>query len=224
MDPTLIQLSPRAPTSLLAVRNDIQAPVTLQIAAYAWDQSPAGEMQLTPTDDIVFFPTLLTLQPGEQRRIRIGTTAALGGRTERSYRVFVEELPPEQRPGSENTTVSMLTKMGIPVFLVPSAARAQLALRDLNVAGSTFSFRLVNSGTVHLVPEMVRVVGTAQAGDTVFQRNLQSWYVLAGGERAFTVDLPVTECSRLRLLAIEVQVAGTAVKERLETPRGACGP
>jgi fimbrial chaperone protein len=143
---------------------------------------------------------------------------------ERSYRVFVEELPPERRPGAESTSVSVLTKMGIPVFLVPSTPHAQMALRDLTAVGSTLSFRIVNSGTVHLVPEMVRVVGTGQAGDIAFEHTLQSWYVLAGGERTFAVAVPVPECSRLRSLAIEVQAAGTAVKERLETPRGACAP
>lgn len=224
VDPTLIQLSPRASSSLLAVRNESEAPVTLQVSAYVWGQSPAGEMQLTPTDDIVFFPTLLTLQPGEQRKIRIGTTAPLGGTMERSYRVFVEELPPERRPGADATSVSVLTKMGIPVFLAPSTPRAQVGVRDVTASSGTFSFRLVNSGTVHLVPEMVRVTGTSDAGDAVFERTLQSWYVLAGGERAFTVTVPDPQCGRLRSLAVDVHVAGAAIKERLETPRGICAP
>ena len=223
VDPTLIQLSPRASSSLLAVKNESPQAVTLQVSAFAWAQSAQGDMQLAPTDDIVFFPALLTLQPGEQRRIRIGTTAALGGSVERSYRLFVEELPPERRVG-DTTVVSVLTKMGIPIFLQPSTSKAQAGLRNLTTDSGAFSFRLENTGSVHFVPSAVRVVGVGATGETVFDRNLQSWYVLAGGTRVFTVPTPAPDCSRLRSLAVEVQVGDSVVKERLETPRGTCGP
>jgi hypothetical protein len=68
------------------------------------------------------------------------------------------------------------------------------------------------------------VTGAADTGLTVFDRTVQSWYVLAGGERVFSLTIPAPECSRLRSLAVDVQVAGTAVKERLEIPGGTCGP
>jgi fimbrial chaperone protein len=223
VDPTLIQLSPRASSSLLAVKNESPQAVTLQVSAFAWAQSSDGEMQLQPTDDIVFFPALLTLQPGEQRRIRIGTTAALGSSLERSYRLFVEELPPERRAG-DTTVVSVLTKMGIPIFLQPSTTKAQAGLRNLAASGGAFSFHLENTGSVHFVPSAVRITGVGGAGETVFDRTLQSWYVLAGGTRVFRVPTPAPDCSRLRSLAVEVHVGDSVVKERLETPRGTCGP
>lgn len=204
------------------MKNESPQAVTLQVSAFAWAQSAEGEMQLAPTDDIVFFPALLTLQPGEQRRIRIGTTASLGGSVERSYRLFVEELPPERR--SDSTVVAVLTKMGIPIFLQPSTSKAQAGLRNLASSSSAFSFQLENTGSVHIVPRAVRVVGVGATGETVFDRNLQSWYVLAGGTRMFTVPTPAPECSRLRSLTVEVQVGDSVVKERLETPRGTCGP
>jgi len=207
---------------MLAVRNESPQAVTLQVSAFAWAQSAEGEMQLQPTEDIVFFPALLTLQPGEQRRIRVGTTAALGGTVERSYRLFIEELPPERR--SDTTVVAVLTKMGIPIFLQPSTAKAQAGVRNLAISSGAFSFHLENTGSVHFVPSAVRVVGASATGETVFDRNLQSWYVLAGGTRVFTVPTPEPECSRLRSLAVEVHVGDSVVKERLETPRGTCGP
>ena len=53
-------------------------------------------IELAPTQDVVFFPALLTLKPGEERRIRVGSTAAPGS-IEKTYRIFVEELPASGR-------------------------------------------------------------------------------------------------------------------------------
>jgi fimbrial chaperone protein len=205
------------------VRNESDQAVRLQLSAFAWAQSLEGEMQLQPTEDVIFFPALLTLEPGQERAVRVGTSAAYGA-VEKSYRLFLEELPPQKRAVDEGSAVHVLTKMGIPVFLQPQSVRAQAEFRDVGLTGATLGFVLENGGTVHFVPDLVRVVGLGSTGDTLIDRQLQSWYVLAGSARRFTLSFAAPECSRIRALAIEARVNGTAVKERLETPRGTCGP
>jgi fimbrial chaperone protein len=223
VDPTMITLSPRTSSLLLEVRNDSQEAVRLQVTGSAWAQTVEGEMQLQPTDDLVFFPELFTLAPGQSRKIRVGTTAAYGA-IEQSYRLFVEELPPEQPRTDPGAGVRVLTRMGIPVFLAPTTSRSLATLSAVGLAGATVGFSLDNGGTVHFVPEHVRIVGVDRTGATVIDRQLQGWYVLAGTSRHFSLTIPQPECSRLRSIAIEVKAVGTLLKERLETPRGTCGP
>src|SRR3954469_13224162 len=96
VDPTLITLSPRASSTLLVVRNESPQPVRLQVSAVAWSQGLEGDMQVQPTEDLVFFPSLFTLEPGQDRKVRVGTTANFGA-AEKSYRLFLEQLPPATR-------------------------------------------------------------------------------------------------------------------------------
>lgn len=166
VDPTLIRLSTRSSSRLLLVRNESDQAVRLQLSAFAWAQSVDGEMQLQPTEDLIFFPALLTLEPGQERRVRVGTTAIFGT-VEKSYRLFLEELPPEPRGGDQGAAVHVLTKMGIPVFLLPPVSRAQATLRDMGLTGGTLTFQLANGGTVHFVPDTVRVVAQSSTGETL---------------------------------------------------------
>jgi fimbrial chaperone protein len=223
IDPTQIRLSARASSGLLTVRNESVNPVRLQLTAFAWSQSLTGAMQLEATEDVVFFPSLLTLAPGQERKVRVGTTRAFGA-VEQSYRLFVEELPAEPGVKLEGAAVQVLTKMGIPVFLQPAAPRAQAALTELGQRDGAVAFRLENTGTVHFVPDSVRIRGSISTGEAVIDRNIQSWYVLAGGARVFTVSLDPPVCGQIRSLQIEVQVSGTMLHERLETPNGTCRP
>ena len=63
-----------------------------QVSAFSWDQDIHGGIVLSPTRDVVFFPMMLTLAPGEQRRIRVGSTvpaveiSARPQRAERTWR------------------------------------------------------------------------------------------------------------------------------------------
>ncbi len=78
VNPTRVELSGRATSALVAVRNDGPAPIRLQLKTHAWAQTPDGQMTLSPTDDVVVFPTMVTLAPGEERKIRVAVTAAVG--------------------------------------------------------------------------------------------------------------------------------------------------
>ena len=221
VNPTQIFLTSKSTSAILTLRNESDESLRFQLTVFAWDQSARGEMKLQPTADIVFFPTLLTLAPKESRNVRVGAATPFEA-VEKSYRIFVEELPP-QAAGPGQSAVRVLTKMGVPIFLQPTRAQAQAGLRDLMVKDGLMTFSIRNTGNVHFVPETVRVHGVNRAGDVVLDKQLDGWYILAGGVRAYEVRLPAPDCSALAALAVDVQIAGSALKERLETP-SACGP
>lgn len=222
VNPTKIRLSARAPTALLTVKNDGDSPLRVQLTVQAWSQQLGGEMQLEPTTDIVFFPSLLALGPGQARTIRIGTTAPFAA-TERSYRIFVEELPPPRTGDEVAGGVRMYTRLGIPIFLQPERPKAEPVLAGVELGNGALSFRIENAGTMHFVPESVEVKGLGADGSVAFTRRLQAWYVLSGGARRFTVPFEAADCNHLRSLAIEVRVGDAVLKEHRATPQGTCG-
>src|ERR1700759_2394475 len=93
VDPTRLHLSAKAHAQSLTLRNSGTEKARFQVSAFSWAQSTSGEMQLTPTQDILFFPSLLEIAPGETRKIRV-TTDVPADTLEKSYRLFVDELPP----------------------------------------------------------------------------------------------------------------------------------
>ena len=223
VNPTQIYFSGRTVSALLTVRNDSDETLRFQLSVFSWSQSPSGEPQLQPTQDIVFFPALLTLAPKEERKIRVGSSTKFGA-TEKTYRIFVEELPPTTRPGNAGAAIRVLTKMGVPIFLRPAKEVAQGGLSDLEMRNGTLHFNVRNSGTVHFMPQTIKVRGTAASGATVFERQLEGWYILAGGYREYDLSLPKPDCAKVTALAVEVQVGPSTLKDRLETPPAACTP
>ena len=76
VEPTQIVLSGRKSSVLLTLKNDSAEPLRFELSVFSWSQSPSGEMSLEPTDDIVFFPALLTIAPGESRHVRVGSATS----------------------------------------------------------------------------------------------------------------------------------------------------
>ena len=221
--PTQLTLGGKTQSGLLTIRNDSSEPLRFQISVFAWQQTPSGEMALQPTADMVFFPALFTLNPAEERSIRVGSRVASTADVEQTYRIFVEELPPVNRT-NDAAAVRVLTKMGIPIFIRPAKYQASAKLAGLEARSGTLSFQLSNTGAVHLAPFSVAVQGLDSGGNRVYREELQAWYVLAGGRRDFTVAAPVQECGRIRTLVVEANVGFTTLTERLPVASGVCTP
>lgn len=208
----------------MTLRNTSTETLRFQLSVYAWGQSPQGEMLLSPTGDIVFFPHLLTLAPGEERKVRVGATTPPGS-TEKTYRIVTEELPPRQQPleSSPGAQVRILTRMSIPIFLQPAKTLVEGRIEAMAVRHGRLSFQIKNSGTVHFLVQTIRVTGHGAAGEPALNRDLQGWYILAGGTRIYELDLPREECNKLRALTLEVHTAQKPLTERLEILPSACG-
>jgi len=216
VDPTQIFLFNRTGSVLLTLHNESTETLSFQLSVFSWAQSSSGEMQLQPTQDIVFYPPLLTLKPSETRRVRVGTATPFDVR-EKAYRIFVEELPPSTAPKG----VRVLTKMGIPIFLRPAKEVATASLVDVRHQDGMLKFTLSNVGTVHFVPRSIKVRGLAGSAPG-FEREIDGWYLLAGGRRDFEVALPKDGCAQVTSVIVDVQFESGQVQERLQTPNGAC--
>jgi len=214
INPTLVVLPPGATSVLVALGNESDAAMRFQLAAYAWDQAPEGEMKLAPTEDIVFFPQMLTLGPGESRNVRVATLLAPGA-IERSYRLFIEELPASEAAGKAGA-VQMLARVGIPIFVPPPRKVEEAEIRDIVRSADVLSFTLANTGNVYFVPEQVAVKTLAHDGATLGERTLRGWYVLAGGTRMFRTDLPGLALPNAAEVLVEARIGGTTVTRRLD--------
>jgi fimbrial chaperone protein len=219
LTPILVDLSASTRTSLVKLRNAGGAPMRYQVKAYAWAQGNDGKMDLQPARDLVVFPPLVELASGEARNLRVGAEATPGA-AERAWRLVVEELP--RRDVAPGTQVQVLTRVTVPVFFAPARAAASGELVFLSRDGGKVRFTLRNTGTVRLRPTEVTLALRAKDGAAVLERPLDAWYVLAGGERVYEVELPADACAKAAQVVVTAALDAGAIEARAQ---GACrGP
>ena len=182
-------------------------------------------MVLAATKQLAVYPTLLTIEPGQARKIRVGTTVPPEA-TQRAYRVVVDQLPSlesVQAPkGKEN--IDMRARLTIPVVLKPSGtATRAIDVKAAAVRKSAVDITLHNAGNALAEVSTIRVRGTGQGGASLFDRTGQAWYVLAGATQTFTISVPAGHCADVK--AVSVDVTGTniaGVKKTISDLTGAC--
>ncbi|MGZ6141841.1 MAG: fimbrial biogenesis chaperone [Myxococcales bacterium] len=222
VSPVQVRLTPEESKALVTLRNDGQAETRFQVTAMAWDEDAARGMVLAATQEVVFFPALFALKAGESRNVRVGVTVPFGP-VERTYRIFIEELPPPEKPSS-TSSVRVLTRVGIPVFVAPVKTLHEVKLSELSLSGGRASVDVRNAGNEHFRVDTVRVEGHAQGGAKVFERQASGWYVLAGGHKRYELELPREECARVRRLVVSVKTDREEIyQQALDAPAGACG-
>ena len=203
----------------MTLSNESAETLRFQISAVQWQQDSAGDMKLEPTQDILFFPALLSLEPGTERKVRISAKASPGP-VEKTYRIFFEELPPlATAEGADGAQVRILTKMGVPIFLAPQRVVEKAAIESVRLEQGTLRFSIRNSGTVRFAVQSAMVRGVGEDGSTLFERQLEGWYVLAGDVRDYELAIPADVCSKLKSIEIDARTDSAAESAATATGR-----
>jgi len=219
VNPIRITLTPQGSSSLLAVRNDGNERLRLQVDFYAWDQSKQGEMILNPTDDLVVYPSLLTVDAGNERNVRVGTKSPVVSK-EKSYRIFIEELPPATK--RVDSGIRILTRIGVPIFIQPQPPKPQALIEKVAVHKSEILFEVINRGNAHFIPRAIRIKATDSTGINALERNIDPWYILAGGSRQYRLEIQPTDCSKIKDLTVEVELEEKSLKQQFSLPANSC--
>lgn len=200
--PVRVFLGPDQQTDLIEIRNDSDATISLQLSAVAWSQSADGRDVEQPTEDVIFFPKLFSLESGKAKKIRIGLVDPKPGATERTYRLYIQELASAK--ATSQPTVRVLLRMGVPIFLAPAQEKVAGALQHLKATNCTASFQVVNGGNVNLQLRQIELLVQDDKGNKVHRGESNGWYALAGATRSFELAIPAAACSLARKVKVNV--------------------
>lgn len=217
--PTRVDFDRGTKSSVVTVWNESQEILTFTVDALAWTQDDSGKDQFTPTADLVFFPRVLSIKPGESRVIRIGMRAP-AVKAEKSYRLFIKEQP--SRKTAKEGTVAVVMQFAIPVFSKPVQESFAGTFEKLTFSDAVLDLFLRNTGNIFFRINDVEFSGKDVTGAEIFQQQLKGWYLLTGAGRSFSIDLPPDLCATIHTLDVVVNTDHGPLTKQIELDQDIC--
>jgi fimbrial chaperone protein len=201
ISPLRAELSSRAQTGALTLRNQESTPVVVQAEVLLWEQTE-GEDKLSPTRDVLVSPAVFTIPGNGSQLVRVALRRAADAQRELSYRLILTEVPQQASP--EFTGLNVALRLSLPIFVAPTAtANPQLDWSATRNAAGEIALSARNSGNTH-----ARVlsfnVSPAAGSPPGIQRDVTA-YILPGQARTWTLDkkqneaISSTDWQRLRV-------------------------
>lgn len=203
VSPVRVEFDNTQRAQALQVANSGQRDLEAQVRVMRWTQEN-GEDRLVPADDLVVSPAILRVAPGKQQIVRLVRTDSAPPAQERSYRVFVDELPSTQSSAA-GAGLRVLMRYSIPVFIAPPetapAARqgrgaAVLAPTDLSRVRAQWTAGSAGQGVLRVKNDgarALRISYLSTLGPGEEKRSLGNGligYVLPGQQMGWPVNLP----------------------------------
>jgi fimbrial chaperone protein len=144
------------------------------------------------------------------------------GEREKTYRIFLEEIPGPRTDPLEGTTLRTLTRLGVPIFIAPVKTEPRGDIEKVGFKQGELFLSVKNKGNVHFTIRAVKVEGIDASGATVFQSELAGWYLLEGHSKTFSLEVQKESCLSINAIKIEVQTDRFSIGERLDVQPEMC--
>jgi len=214
--PLKILLSRRDRSSSLSITNAGKEATAVQITVKKWQQDIQGIDSFADTDDVVFFPKIVTVPPGQKQIIRVGLrTLRDDPAVETSYRLFVDELP--VNPSANG--VRMTLRLAVPLFASPARPSKNGAIDSVSIRNDQMTIVVRNGGNSHAHISSMTVIAADARRAQVFRTERRDLYVLAASVRAFTLKVPSGLCGAVASVRVWVDLGGVQLYK--EEPRDA---
>jgi len=225
--PTVLELSGSTKSGVVSVINNGTEKLNCQIDVKAWAQDQNGKDVYTDTKEIVFFPKIMTVEPSEQRAIRIGLKGPVGTK-EKTYRLFVEEILPQkkavdaQAPGKISAGLTIAFRYAAPIFVKPARPQEAGRIESMTMSKGVVGVVVKNAGNMHFKLLNVTFRGKSADGKERFFHEESGWYVLNGMARRYEATVPKGACADLTTIEVTAQAAAVSYNEQLIVQRAMC--
>lgn len=219
VSPIRLELDRNAKTGAITVSNDDTDALRAQIRLFEWTQDAAGKDEYRESEDLIYFPKLMVLDKNEQKLVRVGLRTPAGAQ-EKTYRLFVEELPGPPSPGAPpGARVAIRVRFGVPIFLKPAKAEARGEIEKIEMASGVLRVAVRNTGNTHFV---INTITAASGG--AYSKEVPGWYLLAGAVREYAIPVPQEMCGKLKRIDVTTKTDRFELKRALDVAPSMCGP
>jgi fimbrial chaperone protein len=222
VSPLRVDLAPAERSAAVTVTNDGKEKLNFQLEAKEWTQDEQGNDRYTSAPDLVFFPRILSVEPGQEGTIRLGVKSPSVS-TERSFRLFIEELPGAPKPKSQpGMQVDVLVRFGLPIFSAPLQPKDGLAIESLELKQRRATILARNTGNRRQVVRGLHLRGKDAAGQQVYSLDIADRYILAGLLKSYSTVLTPTQCQQITSLTVEIKTDRLSDMRALTVSPGMC--
>jgi fimbrial chaperone protein len=209
-------------SGVITIQNETEEPLQLQVKAYEWTQDENGKDHYTETNDLIFFPRMMSLTKTEERILRAGIKAPAGAQ-EKTYRLFIEEIPGPRQEAS-GTEIRVAIRLAVPIFVKPERLSPQGRIDRFGLSDGQLQAVVQNTGNTHFVIDSVILKGLDEKGTETLSKELSGWYLLAGATRAYQTPLTAEVCRDTARFEVEVKTSGFTLRDKLDAAKSLCLP
>jgi fimbrial chaperone protein len=219
VSPIRLDLGADAKSGVVSVINEGAGRFQVQMKAFLWEQDAEGKDQYTESNDLVFFPKIMIFDKPEERILRAGIKMPAGMR-EKTYRLFIEEIPEPRK--AEGTSVAVAIRFGVPIFVKPLKEEPKGEITGLELVKGECRVTVKNSGNVNFIINAINIKGKNGAGAEVFAKKLDGWYLLNGVSRVYTTAIPKKACTETAKLDVEIKTNLFTLDGKLDVDNSMC--
>ncbi len=216
VSPIRIDFDHNVRNGAITVTNDAQSELKLQIRLVEWLQDWDGKDGYRESDELIYFPRIATLAPGEKRVVRVGLRGAPAQPQERSYRLFIEDIP--EKTTQQGSRLAIAVRFGVPLFVRPAKETIDGEIEALRLDQGKLYVRVRNIGNVHF---RIASVNAFQDGQSLGEA--AGWYLLPGAARDHLIEIPAGQCHAPGRLDVTVTSDRVTLQGSLEVTRAMCG-
>jgi len=184
VSPVRVRLEPNQRAAAITLTNDQAKSEIVRVEWFAWDQVD-GKDALTPTDELLVVPPIFNVGANSVKIVRLGLRSIEPATRERSYRVFLTEVPPKN---PNQTSIAIAYRFSVPVFLPPTLhAAPKPSWSAERIDDGHVRLRVQNDGDAHIRVSSAKLYSDASRTKVLRDQALAG-YVLAGRSADFTID------------------------------------
>lgn len=226
IQPTTLSLSAGEKSGAFSVINNGSEKIDFQISLKEWTQDENGKDVYADTEDMVFFPKIMTVEPNSQRAIRVGIKGPPSAR-EKTFRLFVEEIPTQKKEseaekGKIRAGLTIAFRFATPIFVRPVKPQESAVVERLDMARGSVKASVRNTGNVHLKLRSVQFTGRAADGKEVFSKEFAGWYVLHGVAQTYEATVPKDQCQNLATIDVKALAENLMITGTLNVQKNMC--